>query len=270
MNMGKSFLIILMTGLFLASFNIYAQDIEVAPVRINFNIAPGESQSRSVTVKNHGNSRETISLQMQDYLVQRQGGMERLPSGSTRNSIASWISLSPSVVELEPNESANIQVNLQAPSDEYMAKWGILSFVSTQEQLAFTADREVQTGVMISGRIDIFLFYNPATGEAGRVSISNLQEVDSPVDNERRFRVNLDNLGNRITACKIFLMASNLSTMKEEKFRTIEVTTYPQTSRTVELVLPNTLPAGRYSLAAILDYPGSESLKGTQIIINVE
>jgi P pilus assembly chaperone PapD len=247
-----------------------SQDIEVAPVRINFNIAPGETQSRTVTVKNHGNRPETISLQMIDFLVQRNGEMERLPSGSTRNSIASWISLNPSFVQMEPGESQNIQVNIQAPPDDFMSKWGMLSFISTREQVAFAADRELQTGVRVSGRIDIYLFYNPATGEAGRVAISNLQEIDSPVDNERRFRVNLDNLGNKITPCKIFLMASNLSNMQEQKFRTIEVTTYPQSSRTVELVLPNNLPPGRYSLAAILDYPGSESLKGTQMIINVE
>jgi hypothetical protein len=255
---------------FLSIITLMAQDIEVAPVRINFNVAPGESQSRIVTVKNHGNRTETISLQMLDFLVQRQGAMERLPAGSTRNSISTWINLNPTFVELQPNESQNIQINLQAPADDNISKWGILSFVSTREQVAFSADRELRTGVTISGRIDIFLYYNPATGEAGRVGISNLQEVDSPVDNERRFTINLDNLGNKITACKIFLMASNLNTMQEQKFRTVEITTYPQTTRVVELAMPADLPKGRYSLAAILDYPGSESLKGTQMIINVE
>ena len=268
--MGKYNALIWVSLVLLTTTVLKAQDIEVAPVRINFNIAPGESQSRTVAVKNHGNRPETITLQMQDFLVQRQGGMERLPAGSTRNSIANWISLSPSFVELQPNESQNIQVNLQAPGDDDVAKWGTLSFISTSEQVAFTADRELQTGVTISGRIDIYLFYNPATGEPGRVGISNLQEIDSTIDNERKFTVNLDNLGNKITGCKVFLLASNLNTMEEHKFRTVEVTTYPQTSRTLELILPDTLPKGRYSLAAILDYPGSGSLKGTQITINIE
>lgn len=72
----------------LFSADLSAQDFEVAPVRVNFNISPGETQSRTVTVKNHGNRKETITLRMQDFLVNRQGNMEMLPSGSTRNSIS--------------------------------------------------------------------------------------------------------------------------------------------------------------------------------------
>lgn len=263
---------LLFTAILLTSFSLslFSQDFEVAPVRVNFNIAPGESQSRSVTIKNHGNRKETFSIRLNDYLVQRHGGMELLPAGSTRNSISGWINLNPSFVELQPNESAVIQVNLQAPTDDYSAKWGIMSFFTTAEQTAFTADRDLQTGVSVSGRIDIYLFYNPAAGDPGRVEIGNLQEVASKNDDERLFTVNLDNPGEKIMNTKVYLIASNLQTGQEHKFRTLEVVSYPQTARIVELGLPKTLPPGRYALAAILDYPGSASLKGTQIIINVE
>lgn len=253
-----------------SSLSLYSQDFEVAPVRVNFNVAPGESQSRTVTIKNHGNRKETFSIRLNDYLVQRHGGMELLPAGSTRNSISGWINLNPSFVELQPNESATIQVNLQAPTDDYSAKWGIMSFFTTAEQTAFTADRDLQTGVSVSGRIDIYLFYNPTTGDPGRVEIGNLQEVAIKNDDERLFTVNLDNPGEKIMNTKVYLIASNVQTGEEHKFRTVEVVSYPQTARTVELFLPGKLPPGRYALAAILDYPGSTSLKGTQIIINVE
>ncbi|TVQ16521.1 MAG: hypothetical protein EA361_04025 [Bacteroidetes bacterium] len=247
-----------------------AQDFEVAPVRVVFNAAPGETQSRTVTIKNHGNRKETITLRMQDFLVQRDGKMEMLPAGSTRNSIASWVTINPGFIEMEPNESRTIQLNLQAPNDEYSSMWGVLSFVTTAEQTAFSADRDLQTGMSLAGRIDIFLSYIPATGEAGRIEINNLQEAESTNPEERLFTVNLDNLGERITAGKIFLVASNLRTGQEHRFRTIDVTTYPQSSRTVELTMPAGLTPGTYSVAAILDYPGSSSLKGTQITINVD
>lgn len=266
----KRGLVILLVAMIYCGKLLWAQDFEVAPVRVNFNAMPGESQSRTVTIKNHGNRPETITLRLQDYLVQRQGEMEMLPAGSTRNSIASWINLNPTFVVLQPNESQTIQVNLQAPADDYSGKWGILSFVTATEQTAFTADRELQAGVMISGRIDIFLFYNPGTGEAGNVEINNLAEISSNDPEMRMFSVNLDNLGERITQCKVFLIASNMQTGEEFNFRPIEVASYPQSARTVELSLPNNLKPGRYALAAILDYPGSASLKGTQIIINVE
>lgn len=266
----KSIIFLLLFPALLFVGKASSQDFEVAPVRVNFQVAPGESQSRTVTIKNHGNRKETFTLRMQDFLVQRQGQREFLPAGSTRNSIANWINLNPTFVELQPNESANIQVNLQAPSDDYTAKWGMLSFLTAAEQTAFSADRDLAAGVTVSGRIDIYLFYNPATDDPGRVEIGNLQEVTSASTDSRKFTVNLDNPGDKITACKVFLIASNLSTGEEHQFRTLEITSYPQSARTVELNLPNTLPAGRYALAAILDYPGSRSLKGAQIIIDVE
>jgi len=256
---------------FLALVNeISAQDFEVAPVKVAFNAAPGEGQSRTVTIKNHGNRREAITLRMQDYLVQREGQTELLPAGSTRNSIASWINLNPSFIELEPNESRTIQVNLQAPNDDFSSRWGILSFVTTAEQTVFSADRELQTGLTMAGRIDILLSYNPANSEIGRIEINTLQEVDSENPEERVFSVNIDNLSNRITTAKVFLIASNLQTTEEKRFRTIEVITYPQNTRTVMLTMPNDLPPGKYALAAILDYPGSTTFKGAQITIDVE
>jgi hypothetical protein len=251
-------------------FDLKSQEFEVAPVRLNFNIEPGESQNRTVTIKNHANRKQTFSLRMQDYLIQRDGSMELLPAGSTRSSISNWINLNPSFVELQPNESANIQVNIQAPTENYSAKWGILSFITTDEQTAFTADLDLQTGISLSGRIDIFLFYNPATGDPGRVEIGNLQENRLADSEDRIFTVNIDNPGERIVNCKVFLIASDLETGEEYKFRTVDVVSYPQTARVVELLLPQTLPTGRYALAAILDYPGSTSLKGAQIIINVD
>jgi len=253
-----------------SSLWVTAQDFEVAPVRVNFNAEPGESQSRTVTVKNHSSRRETITLRMSDFLVQRDGRMENLPAGSTRNSIATWVTLNPSFMELEPNESRTIQVNLQAPNDDFASKWGILSFVTTAEQTVFSADRELQAGVSVAGRIDIYLMYNPATSEPGRIDISNLQEIESQNPEERRFSVNLENPGERVTIGRIFLIASNMLTGEEKRFRTVEVTTYPQTSRAVELTMPNTLPPGKYSVAAILDYTGSTSLKGAQIIMDVQ
>jgi P pilus assembly chaperone PapD len=262
-----SFFLILMV---LILTNLKAQDFEVAPVRVTFNAVPGETQTRSVTLKNHSNRKEAFTVRPQDFLVQRNGRSELLPAGSTRNSISNWINVNPSFVELEPNESRTIQINLQAPSEDFSSKWGLLSFVTTREQTAFHADRDLQTGVSLSGRIDIYVTYNPASSEPGRLDINRLQEVFSVNPDEMAFTVNLDNISERIVVGRLFLIASNLVTGHEQRFRTVEVTTYPQTSRTVEISIPKNLPAGKYSMAAILDYAGSPSLKGTQIILDIE
>jgi hypothetical protein len=246
------------------------QNFEVAPIKLNFNSNPGETQSKTITVKNHGNSRTAITLTLRDYLVYQDGSRKIVSQGSAKNSIGEWITLNPAYMELNPNEAQTVQVNFQAPNDDYTSKWGILSVSTAKEQTAFSADQELSAGINIYGRIDVELYYTPQTGNDPRVTISNLQEVTSPEDTARKFTVSIDNLGNILTDCKIYLIASNLNTLKEKKFEPLEITAYPQTSRNVELTLPDVLSPGSYSLSAILDYGSNEALEGTQITIEVE
>ena len=262
-----SYLLLLI--LFSAS-QITAQNFEVAPVRLNFTPNPGETQTKMLNVKNHGNNTASIVLSFQDYLIYKNGDKKILSPGSSKNSIAEWVTLNPSYLELNPNEVQNVEVTLQAPTDDYTSKWGLLNVTTAKEQTSFEADQELSAGVNVYGRINVQLSYTPQVESNKRVQISNLREVTTPDDSLRRFTANIDNLGNTITDCKVYLIASNLQSMHEKKFSPVEVKAYPQSTRDVELVLPDQLPDGKYSLSAILDYGSSRALEGTQITIEVD
>lgn len=257
------------TVFFLAIHVSYSQDFEIAPIRLNYISNPGETLTKTIAVRNHSNKKETITLRQRDYLIYRDGKMDVLPAESTKNTIARWITINPSYVTLEPNEEMLVQVTMQAPQDDYSSKWGIISFESAAEQTTFTADKSVKTGIAVLGRIDVYLTYNPL-GVSDKVGINNIQEITKPGDTDRVFQVNIENIGDKITNCKVYLIASNLATGEEKRFPTSELSAYPQSSRTIELNLPNGLEPGQYSLAAILDHSGSSTLKGTQMLIVVE
>jgi hypothetical protein len=262
----------LLTGIiFLLLTKVWAQDIEVAPIRVRFSANPQETQTKTITVKNHNNSKESVVLNLKDYLIYKDGAKKILPSGSSKNSIAKWITMNPSYLELNPNESQTVQLNFQAPSGDYTSKWGILSVSTAKEQTTFSADKETTAGIALYGRIDVYLTYTPQseTQSNKRVKISNLKEITQQDDSLRTFSVHIDNLGNTIVPCKVYLIASNLSTLNEKKFKPKQIKAYPQTSRTLKLKLPDVLKNGSYSLSAILDYGSSEALEGTQITIEV-
>jgi len=260
----------LLFAFLLISISSIGQDFEVAPIKLNFRSNPGETETKTLTVKNHANQKMGFTITLRDYLIYKHGETKILPSESTKNSIAKWLTINPSYVQLNPNDEQTVQVTLQAPNDDYTSKWGILSVNTAKEQTAYSSDEDLQTGVNIMGRIDVYITYSPESGQQTRVTISNLREVTTEEDDSRRFAVNIDNIGNKIKRAKVYLIASNLKTAKEKKFKPVTITTYPQSSRTIELPLSSDLPKGRYSLAAILDYGSSSSLEGTQIIINVE
>ncbi|MFC2137520.1 hypothetical protein ACFLTE_05030 [Bacteroidota bacterium] len=251
------------------TFQINAQDFEVSPIDINFNAEPGDMQSKIITIKNHSNKKTGYLLAVQDYLVNKSGKTGFLDANATRNSIANWISISPSYVEIAPNGEQTVQVSLQAPLDDYTAKWGAISVSPAIERTAFSADGRLSAGVGVSGSIIIKLYQSPTSNQNHRAKISNLKEITIEGDTVRTFTANIDNIGDKITECKVFLIAANLETAEERQFDPIKIKTYPKTARLIELKMPKVLPDGKYALSAILDYGSNSELEGTQMIITV-
>lgn len=248
---------------------VWGQDFEVAPIKLNFNADPGESQTRVVTVKNHSSKRSSFILSMGDYRINSKGSKEYLSASSTKTSIAQWITISPSFFDLNPNEEKEVSVSLQAPFDDFSSRWGVIYVRTTEEQTGFSADKVLSAGIGVSARIAIIVQQSPRSNVNISVKINRLQEIGQITDSIRTFTATIENTGEKITRCKVYLIASNLQTYKETQFEPIIFETYPKTAQQIELSLPNKLEKGSYALAAVLDYGSKTNLEGTQIIINV-
>jgi len=86
----------------------YAQDFEVAPVKLNFAVEPGEIGSKTVTVRNHSNKSQAFVLTLGDVLRDSLGRNKKFPAGTTKRSCAEWITINPSFFELNPNSVFDI------------------------------------------------------------------------------------------------------------------------------------------------------------------
>lgn len=87
-----------------------AQDFEVAPVRLNFAVEPGGIGTKTVTVRNHGNKKQAFILTMGDVMKDSLGQRKTLPAGTAKRSCANWITINPSLLELNPNEAGDVEV----------------------------------------------------------------------------------------------------------------------------------------------------------------
>ncbi|RPH29860.1 MAG: hypothetical protein EHM93_16750 [Bacteroidales bacterium] len=250
--------------------NIVAQDFEVAPVFLEFNAEPGENQSRTITVKNHSNKKSSFLITLNDFLPSSTGEKKVLAPNSTKRSCANWLNINPSFFEINPGDEISIQLNMMVPTDEYSAAWCILYIQTTIEQSSWTSDKSLGTGVRVGGRIGVHIYQSPKSNSKYALKISNLIEITEAKDKERRFSATIENLGEKITKSKVYLIASNINNVEEKQFDPIEFETFPKMSRTIELILPNVLASGTYSLAAIIDYGSKFALEGTQILIEVK
>ncbi|MBN1988928.1 MAG: hypothetical protein JW783_06025 [Bacteroidales bacterium] len=258
--------------LILAPVSVFAQDFEVAPVNLEFSAEPGENQVKTINVRNHSNQKTSFMVVLSDYLPKGDGGREFLPPNSTKRSCANWMNINPSFFELNPGEEMALQVGMLVPGEEFGAAWAMLFIQPTREQTSWSAEGTLGAGVMVSGRIGVTVSQTPKSNSTNSVKVTSFAEdVTASTGGDRLFNLSLDNLGERITKCKVFLIASNMMTAEEKQFPPIEVETFPKATRNVQLTLPvGQLPAGKYALAAIVDYGPKYALEGAQIVIDVK
>lgn len=248
-----------------------AQDFEVSPVFMNFNAEPGQTQSLPITIINHSNAISAFTIILKDFVINKEGVSIEMPAASTEHSLVNWISINPPFLELNPNEARQVIVSIQSPVGDYSTKWANILVRSTKEQTALLADKEVQTGMSVLGQITIIAYQSPKSNVNYKMKISGLSEVTNLNDSLRRFKANVNNIGDKITDCKVTLLASDLSTAQETVLQVRSFKSFPDTEREIKFEFSKALlPPGKYALAAVLDYGKQSNLEGTQILLTVE
>lgn len=248
-----------------------AQDFEVAPAIMHFAAEPGESKTMALTILNHANVDQEFNIRVKDFMFNKEGNLVQMPAGSTEHSLSKWISINPPHLNLKPNESRQVLVSIQAPVGDYSTRWTNLIIRSVEEQTAAFADKKVKTGLLVNGEIVVQVYQSPKSNVNYKMKIAGITEITSQKDTVRRFKALVDNIGDKITNCKVTLLANNLSTAEETILQTINFKMLPDGQREIILKMsPKALPPGKYALAAILDYGKQSNLEGTQMIIDVD
>jgi P pilus assembly chaperone PapD len=262
----KFLLIVIFSGLLLIC---NSQDFEVAPVQLYFNADPGESQDKVITIKNHASEKSSFILNISDFEITTDGLKEYKPANSTKKSIANWISISPSFFELEPNQERQVSISVQPPTDDDGSRWGAIFVRTAKEKTAFDAGEKLSAGVTVSSRIAVQVYQTSKSNRNLKAKIDQLREINSEDSTERWFSAIVTNLSDIIVHCKVFLIASNITTAKENQYPAVQFDAYPRKTQKIILKMPKGLPNGTYALAAVLDYGSTVNLEGTQMVIQV-
>ena len=260
-------LILVPCFIFCLTCQMVAQDFEVAPVLVSFNANPGEIQTKTVTVRNHNNMRQKFILSLSDYTIRQDGTKETMQAGSTSRSLMQWLTINPAFVELNPNESAEVQLIMTVPRSGFNTRWGMIHVELAREQSAAEVDKELATGVRLVPRIVVLVKQSPRSNQNYRGKITDLAEVTSPGEGVRSFEATLVNEGDKILEAKVYLALANLSSMEEIQMQPKSVTIYPDNRLKVKLSLDHPLEPGQYALAFLMDYGHRSAIEGAQMML---
>ena len=265
----KSFFCLL--SLISCIFPLIAQDFEVSPVVLNFDANPGQIQQAKITIRNHANIKQAYTFNLGDFEIDNAGKKKRIPAGESARSCADWITISPTLVELNPNEEREVNVIMTVPEGKSSSKWSMIYVQASQEQNENPVDKELATGIKVVPRIVVLVNQSPKVNTNYSAKISNLVEISTEEDSVRTYKVSVENTGDKIIEANVQLALANLKTAVEQKFPKEMQRVYPGEKRTFELTLPSDqkFEPGQYALAAILDYGHGTNLEGTQILIEL-
>ncbi len=267
----KHFTTFIATVVFMLSgFALLAQELEVSPTQMSFNANTGSSQTRQLYVRNKAKVEQSFIFTLGDWLMDEEGKVTYFAPGTTGRSCAGWITVSPSLVTLQPNESANVNVTMLVPNDDNSTKWAVVFVESAVERTGAKAvDKQVSMGMKISPRIAVTVFQSPVSNTFYKGTIEGLtQKVDA--ESNRTYETTVINLGDKILDCKVYFTVSNLATAEEFTSNPIEFPLLPENNKKIEYTLDKKLPKGRYSVAAILDYGNTDELEGIQLDVDVK
>lgn len=99
---------------------------QVAPVKYNLTMRPGEPLLRDVLVSNQGDEPVVVRVRLSDWDLNTQGSLRLLPAGSTAHSLKGRIRFEPNQFSLQPGESGRFHVTLTMLDDGPATLWGVL------------------------------------------------------------------------------------------------------------------------------------------------
>jgi len=257
---------LIITGLILLfSFTVKSQDFEVSPVKMNFRVDPEESQTKILSIKNHSNFRTSFTITFADFVIDKEGNKQAIEKNSTKTSCTEWITPEKTFFDINPNEQVQVKITMQPPVDNYTTRWALMYIQTVTEKTSFDVDEGMGAGVRLSGRITVEVYREPVLQLKPKLKIKDLREVNDIDSTHRYFTADVLNTGKNIAKCKLSFIASDLNTAEEIEFDPIYFDSYPGFLREIKFKLPATLPAGKYSLVALLDYGKNITIEGTRL-----
>ena len=261
---------IFLTSIILFIIPLQAQDFEVAPVLVAFDGNPGEIQTQSLTLRNYGSQEQRFSLNLSDYQVNEDGSKQSIEPGSSDRTLADWITINPSFVDLLPNEEAKVELIMRVPRTGFSTRWGMIQVEVAREQLPSEADKQLATGVVIVPRIVVLVKQSPRSNQNFSGRVSGLKEVESKGNAYKSFEALLENTGDKILDAKAFLALANMESAEEQVFNSKSVSVYPGQKLKVELSLAEKPAPGQYALAFLMDYGKRSAIEGAQLLLEVK
>jgi hypothetical protein len=249
----------------------FAQRISLQPTTLDFNVGTAGNQTQTISVANLSDKKVAFQVYLADWLRDSVGTHQYFKADTLRRSCASWIRLNKNFFELEPRQSTEVIVQMQAPGDSMAStemKWAMLFLQGVEEQDSTTRfTQTLQTQIRELLRIGIHIYQTPLNLNRKSAKTISFKEVESE---KNTYELKMRNTGNVMLRCKSYIELTDVATGKTYKTTPIEYPVFPDGTRKVKFTIDTDIPPGTYSALAILDLGEDVPLEAMEKVIKVK
>lgn len=228
-------------------------------------VLPGESYRGTIQIQNASEKSRSVRVYQRDYWFSYTGESKHDPAGTMERSNASWISFSPELLDLGPNETTAINFEVTVPDLSLSGTYwsvimveGIVPPDTTSSSGGVTINTAIRYAVQIVSNI----------GETGTGDIRFLGMETGKQEEVNLLHVALENTGERMLRPELALElfdeeGNSAGIVKAERRKT-----YPGTSVLITLKLEGIKP-GNYNGVLVADCD-DDHIFGTNVSFAIE
>jgi hypothetical protein len=252
-----------------------AQQVSIAPSILRFNLDKGGNDSRVVTITNRSTIRQSMQTSIGDWYRDSLGNHVYLKPGEMKDrSNAAYVSITPSFIEIEPNETAEVLVSIQIPAADTVPTqmtWSMLFVQGTVEKTnPFVPENQLATQIRESYRFGVHIYNTPSVTNEAKAVLEDFMVVPATEnDTIAKYMLRSKNDGDVILKCKTYLEITNLGNGETINTDPDEFTVFPNETKTSIFTLPDNLGAGEFSILGILDYGDQYPLEAIEKTIKI-
>jgi len=248
--------------------------VAVAPSIMRFRTTPGESETRYLTITNDTYKHQNFRITFADFSLNDLGNARQLPFGEQHEyGLTRWIVADQTFVKLKPGEAKKIAITVNLPDvpEAYRAAWSLMMVDLDNERKYLVPPKSGDNVAMViipTYGFGVFIYQNPPNTTINKVEIT---KFDFTYDDENRYvNIAVENVGDGIGFCVVYVELSNLNTGYQERLPLKRLTVLPGQSRELDFVFPGDTPKGKYSIMGVLDFGSNTELEAAVMEILVE
>ena len=254
--------------------NYQTKGVSVSPAHFHLTQKLGEAKTYKISVHNDTKIAKQFKVNIYDFNMNGKGKTSFMAPGNGKYSLAKWINISPTFIELKPGEKKEVKFTVSVPNNEAGEKsaWSVIMLEQESPRKTLEppskGDGTVALGVIPTYAFGVFVYQNPPNVATNKVEIINFSFAEK--DTAQMITIEAKNIGDGIAFCTSYIDLTNLKTGQQERLTVKTFTIVPELIRDFIFVLPKNLKKGNYLAIGVLDYENSEEIQAAKLNFEIK